>query len=307
MQVQTQAAQHADQLKGILAACHSIDSRYKAVEDLARKTEERTNGLADQTGRAVDWLMEELENSKGNTGRAFDWLRQELDNSKGNTSKSNGAEATMQQLAETLEYKKNAEKSNEELQRVRKEALEAKELAAAANQREELQQVRKEALEAKQLAAAATHGEEFQQVRKDALEAKQLAVAAAQRQKPPFALPHSSRSRPLATSIPARRTRFLQDQNSAGAKADSDDEISSDDEIVLMTKDKGKGKLADRSSEKVRSFSPYATNLNTKRIQKTRTSNAFASSSKSRGMDIDVDMFSGSDEDSRKVDSSIPV
>jgi len=47
-------------------------------------------------------------------------------------------------------------------------------------------------------------------------------------------------SRPLATGIPARRARFLEDQNSADTKADSGDEMSSDDEMVPMTKDKGK-------------------------------------------------------------------
>lgn len=252
MQVRTQAEQHASQIASLLAACQSMSSQYTIVEGQARRAEERALALQ-------DW-----------TTRGFKMVDEEFLKSKQSTSITKEAEATIVRLIDDVEKsKRNAEQSNEHL----RQSLEANQLAAAAKQREELEQIRKDAiekskqnaeesserlrqaLEAKQRSAAAEQRQELEQIRKDAAEAKQLAMASSQRQQSALVFSHSSTSRPPPAGPPARKVRFRGDRSSADAMSDGNDEMSSDDERVPLTKDKGKGKLADRNSGKVRDLS----------------------------------------------------
>ena len=236
MQVQTQAAQHTRQIEDVLAACNSMRSQ---TEERARKFEE--------------WAL----NLEDRTRKGFEWAERKFALSKTITSISEEAEATILRLTEDIEKsKQNAEQSNERL----RQSLEAK-------QHEEFERIRKDAIDGlkqnaeqsnellRQSLEAKQH-EELEKIRKDAVEAKHLAMAASQRQLPAFAsIPHSFTSQPHATGPPARKVKFLGDQNSLDVMSDSNVEMSSDNERVPLPKIKGKGKMAaDHNSGKVRSL-----------------------------------------------------
>ena len=269
MQVQTQAAQHTHQIEDVLAACNSMCSQ---TEEQAHKFEEWVLDLEDRTRKGFEWAEWKFALSKTSTSisKAAEatilWLTEDIEKSKQNTEQSNeclwqSLEAKQHEEFEQIRkdaidrFKQNVEQSNELLW----QSLEAK-------QHEEFERIQKDTVDGLKQnteqsnellwqSLEAKQHEELEKIQKDTVEAKHLAMATSQQQLSAFmSILHSFTTQPHATGPPARKGKFLGDQNSLNAMSDTNVEMSSDDERVPLPKIKGKGKMADHNGGKVRSL-----------------------------------------------------